>query len=181
MAEKDNSNSANPWETEGEGTEPSSLNVEVAPDMPTLPGPLPPSDKAPSPVEFAPRAYLALVSSDKHDWGMVEDTMGNLLWVPGKGEIVGSWSRPQYDNLIHISLSTPINALVDRAIQTNKRYAEERLMKELGIKTPKVPRVKKTKEGKGAGTEEVELPVDTTQAMVKVSLEINSLRARLGK
>lgn len=122
--------------------------------------------------EYKTKACLALVDSDRDDWGIVEDTLGDLLWQPGKGEIVGTWSRPRYDNLIHISLATSINALQDRSIQTFAKYAEERRQGAEGAKRPR--KAKKAEEPMQEEVPTGELPVDE-------KLRFNSLRARLGR
>lgn len=127
--------------------------------------------KVPPEAEFKMKAYLVLIDSDHHNWGIVEDTMNDILWVPGKGEIVGTWSRPRYDNLIHISLATAISALQDRSIQTFAKYAEERRQIELSAKKP-AKRLKKAVELEPTPEPVQELSVDER-------LRFNSLRARL--
>lgn len=121
--------------------------------------------------EYQVKAYLILVDSDKQDWGVVEDTHNDLAWTPGKGEVVGTWSRPRYDNLIHIGLTTALQALQDRAIQTFAKYAEERKQVAEGKKKPS-GKSKKAKEPAQEPTQE--LPVDE-------KLKFNSLRAKLGR
>ena len=120
---------------------------------------------------YTTKVYLTLVDSDKHDYGVVEDTLNDLLWVPGKGELVGTWSRPRYDNLIHISLCTAISALQDRSVQTFARYAEERRQKELGVKKPT---------RKGSKTVEP-IPELTPDISLDEKIRFNALRARLGR
>jgi len=80
------------------------------------------------PKEYKAKVSLALVDSGDETWGVVEDTLGNICWKPGQGEIVGTWSRAPYDNLIHMGLTTSLEALQDRAIQIWKKYADERKM-----------------------------------------------------
>ncbi len=119
-------------------------------------------------LESTHKAWLALVSSDHEDWGMVEDTLGDILWTPGKGEIVGTWTRSKVDGLLHLSLTTSFRALVDKAIQIWARYAEER-------KAGKVVKERKARQPK----EIVEEPV--AELPVEEKLAFNSLRARLKK
>ena len=115
------------------------------------------------------KAWLVLVDSDKEDWGLIEDTKGNLNWTPGKGEVVGTWSRTQFDGLIHLGVETSIAALQDRSIQVWAKYAEERRVQ---MATGKKPR--KTKAPK---PEEAALPAP--ELSVEQKMEFNSLRARV--
>jgi hypothetical protein len=120
------------------------------------------------------KASLVLVDSDKDEWGIIEDTDSDLAWQPGKGEIVGTWSRTKHDRLIYISLCTSIQALQDRAVQTFAQYAELRRTKN----TPK----KHAATVKGATKkveQEQEQPV--TELPFEKKLEFNSLRAKLGR
>lgn len=126
--------------------------------------------KVPPKQEFKVKAYLVLVDSDKQDWGMVEDTLNNLNWQPGSGEVVGTWTRPAYNNLIHISLGTALSALQDRSVQTFAHYAEERRQKVLVKRAPR-------KAGKAA--EPVQEPVQ--ELSVDEKLKFNALRARMGR
>ena len=126
--------------------------------------------KAPPKTEYKVKAYLVLVDSDHQDWGIIEDTMNDILWQPGKGEVVGTWSRPVYDNLIHISLGTALSALEDRSIQIFAKYAEERRQKDMVKRAPR-------KAGKAA--EPVQEPVP--EISLDEQLKFNSLRARLGR
>lgn len=122
-------------------------------------------------LEYQVKAFLVLVDSDKCDWGIVEDTLNDILWTPGKGEVVGTWSRPKYDNLIHISLGTSLSALQDRATQTFAHYAEERRQQKEATKKPS----KRLKKADEPSQEQVqELPVDE-------KLKFNALRAKLGR
>lgn len=121
---------------------------------------------------FEVKAYLVLVDSDRYnDWGIIEDTLHDLLWQPGKGEVVGTWSRPMHDNLIYVSLTTAISALRDRSIQTFAHYAEERRQRESGTKRP-VRKGKKVTEP---------IPEPTQELTVDEKLKFNALRARLGR
>lgn len=120
--------------------------------------------------EYKVKAHLVLVDSDKYnDWGMIEDTLNNLSWQPGLGEVVGTWSRPGYDNLIHMSLGSSLSALQDRSVQTFAHYAEERRQRELGAKKP-------TKRG-GKAVEPTPEPVQDIS--VDEKLKFNALRAKL--
>ncbi len=120
--------------------------------------------------EYKVKAYLVLVDSDGKDWGVVEDTLNDLNWQPGGGEIVGTWSRTPYDNRIHVSLGTALSALQDRSVQTFAKYAEERKQKELVKRAPR-------KAGKAA--EPVQEPVQ--ELSVDEKLKFNALRARMGR
>jgi len=129
--------------------------------------------EVPPKTEYKVKAYLVLVDSDHQDWGIVEDTMNDILWQPGGGEIVGTWSKPKYDNLIHISLSTAISALQDRSIQTFAKYAEERRQQIAGVKKP-------AKRGKKAA-EPIQEQLPAPEISIEEKMKFNSLRARLGR
>lgn len=153
------------WETETPETEPIVMPVQTGPTKPPL-----------SPYGSVVKTYLALVDSDIANWGIVEDTLNDLLWEPGKGELVGSWSKAPYDNRIHLSLCTSIAALQDRSIQIFAKYAEERRLKAAGVKTPAASkRVRKT--GVMGEPAQVELPTLSVDEVLK----FNSLRAKLGR
>lgn len=127
---------------------------------------------APPKPEYKVKAYLVLVDSDKfNDWGIIEDTLNNLNWQPGTGEVVGTWSRTPLDNRIHVSLGTALNALQDRSIQIFARYAEERKQKALGVKRP-------SRVGKVAAEP---APEPVPELSVDEKLKFNELRARLGR
>ncbi len=116
------------------------------------------------------RVWLVLVDSEfANDWGIVEDTQGDLLWTPGKGEIVGTWTHSKLDNRIHISLLSSINALEDKSIAIWTKYAEERKLQKAVRKTT---RTRKTKE-----PEAEHEPVPVISIETKVAF--NSLRAKL--
>lgn len=129
-------------------------------------------------VTFKVKASLVLLESDIHDYGVIEDTLNNLMWQPGLGEVVGTWSRPRYDNRIHINLCTALSALEDRSIQTFKFYTEQNALIAKGVVLPKKPRSTKTaKESPtSASSDNV---VETVSVDTKI--EFNSLRAKLMK
>ena len=122
---------------------------------------------------FKVKAFLVLCDSDKEDWGIVEDTLSDIGWEPGKGEVVGTWSRAKYNNLIHLSLCDSISALQDRSIQTFAQYAEERRQRATGAK--KAP--KKTK----VAAEPTHEQVPTPDISFDEKMKFNGLRARLGR
>ena len=133
---------------------------------------------------YQTKAYLVLLNSDHDDWGVIEDTLNNLMWEPGKGEIVGTWSRPRFDNRIHISLCTSISALQDRAIQTFLHYSEEHkaAAKTAKPKPAKSPRAKKAAAAAQdkAGAESLSA-IDAADTSIETKLAFNSLRVRLGR
>jgi len=112
-----------------------------------------------------PRAWLVLVDSEDTDWGMVEDTLGDMLWQPGKGDIVGTWTRSKVDNRIHISLLSSVNALESRSIAIWSKYAEERKVKKAAGKKPRAVR------------KPVEIP--SPEISIEDKVYFNSLRAKL--
>jgi hypothetical protein len=126
---------------------------------------------------YIPRTYLALVPIDEENYGIVEDTLADIMWVPGKGELVGTWTRPGYDNMIHISLLTHIQALQDRSTITWRKYAEERKAMKATSKKPKKAKVAK-EDKENAGQLEEETPAELS---VEVQLGFNKLRAKLMK
>ncbi|MCJ7759859.1 hypothetical protein MUP59_01795 [Candidatus Bathyarchaeota archaeon] len=146
------------WETEDD-----EVQIPTTPARPSTP----------THLVFEVKASLVLVDSDKESWGIVEDTLNNLAWEPGKGEVVGTWSRPKYDNLIHISLATSIAALQDRSIQTFAQYAEERRQQKLGVKKP-------SKRAKKAG-EPMQEQAPVQDISFDEKMKFNALRARLGR
>ena len=106
------------------------------------------------------------MGSNEDDWGIVEDTLSNLLWQPGQGEIVGTWTRSKLDECIHVSLLTSISALEDRSIIIWTKYAEERKAQKAAGKKPRA--AKKADE-----------PELIPELSVEKKLEFNSLRAKL--
>lgn len=144
---------------------------------------------APGKLAFYVKSSLVLVDSGTEDWGIIEDTLDDILWQPGKGEVVGTWSRTRYDNLIHLSLCTSINALQDRAIQTFAHYAEERTMKKTGVTATRAPRKSKKPEDAGptkaarisraANTTTEEELSPSPSLSIDEELKFNALRAKL--
>lgn len=122
---------------------------------------------APSRKEHHPVWIVLVGSEEKDDWGVTEDTLGNLLWAPGEGDLVGTWSRSSLDGRIHISLLTAISALEDRTVTIWAKYAEERKAQKA---TGKRKRTAKAK---------IEEPEPADELPVETKMEFNSLRARL--
>jgi len=88
-------------------------------------------------LEFTPKAHLVLEGSERHDWGVVKDCHGNINIITEDAEIVGTWNK--YANgTIWVDLTTPLEALRDRAIQLYKELADARTesMNRLGITGP---------------------------------------------
>lgn len=131
------------------------------------------AQKVPPKLVFEVKASLVLVDSDKEDWGIVEDTLNDILWTPGKGEVVGTWSRPRYDNLIHISLGTALSALQDRSTQTFAKYAEERRLEVKGVRKPPTKAKK--------ATEPAQEQMPTPEISLEEKMKFGALRARLGR
>ena len=117
------------------------------------------------------RAHVALVDSDKYDWGIAEYTEGNFEWAEPDREkvVVGNWSRSPADGLIHVFLETPIAALQDKAIQALMDYAEKRRAKE--TPSAKKPRTRAPK------PEKVQEPDAHDENLAKIA----SLRQKLGR
>jgi hypothetical protein len=156
-----------PWETEPDESQPISASVSASVSV------LSPEQKG----GFEVKAYLVLVDSDTEDCGIVEDTNNDILWVPGQGTVVGDWSKPRYDDLIHISLATPISALQDRSIQTFAAYAERRRLEKLGgRKSSTSPKIKKVKVN-----DPTPEPIPEPEISLDEHLAFNSMKARLGR
>ena len=83
-------------------------------------------DQPPKP-EFTPKAHLWLEGSGQHNWGVVRDCHGRINCVSDVSdtEVVGSWSRMANDE-IWVDLTTPLEALRDKAIQLYKELADAR-------------------------------------------------------
>ena len=119
---------------------------------------------------YTVKTWLALVTDEDNQYGIVEDTKGDILWVPGKGEIVGTWSKARYDGCVHICLMTHIQALQDRSTVIWNAYMQERKAAKTADRKTGKKSVKKT-------TSEpviIEKQLDTDS-----QLKFNSLRARL--
>lgn len=76
--------------------------------------------------EYKTKIYVVLEDSNIQDYGLVKDTLGDINWVPGKGETIGTWSRSGWDNLIHISILPAIEALYDKSVKMWTEIIEKR-------------------------------------------------------
>ena len=161
---------AGEWKTEDDGAQ----GVEELLDRISTPLTLD-RPSTPPELEYKVKAHIVLVDSDKYnDWGIVEDTLSNILWRPGMGEVVGTWSRAKFDGLIHITLGTSLSALQDRAVQFYAQYADERTQVAAGTRKP-------SKRSSRAGKDAEPAPEPTQELSVEKKIEFNSLRARLGR
>ncbi len=77
------------------------------------------------PTEFKIKARLVLEGSDQHEWGVVKDCHLNINHIPEDAEIVGTWNK-YGEGVFWISLTTSIEALVDRVTQLTAELAESR-------------------------------------------------------
>jgi len=98
-------------------------------------------------LEFVPKAHLVLEGSDKHEWGLVKDCHGCVNFIPENAEVVGTWNK-YGEGTFWVDLTTPLEALRDRAIQLYKELAEARVktMAEMSLPpktTVRRPRVTK--------------------------------------
>ncbi len=127
------------WETEDEGEvepkEPSSIEKFKTSRPPGY------DIRKDEVLKTAVKAWLVLVDSDKEDWGLVEDTLGKLDWEPGKGEVVGTWARVAYGNLIYLGVETSLAALQNRSTLIWAKYAEERKAEKATGKKPRKSKV----------------------------------------
>lgn len=99
--------------------------------------------------EFTPKAHLVLEGSEQHPWGIVKDCHGSINIITDDAEVVGMWNR-YGDGVIWVDLTTPLEALRDKAVQLYKELSDARLdtMARLGIsgqvkKAPRTPRAPK--------------------------------------
>lgn len=77
-------------------------------------------------LEYQVRASLILEDSDKETWGLVRDTEGSFTYEKGQGELVGTWSKSPTNGCYHVSLETPVMALVDKATQRTAELVKRR-------------------------------------------------------
>ncbi len=117
------------------------------------------------------KTMLVLVDSNTENWGLVEDTLDKMDWEPGKGEIVGTWSRVTMDNLIYLGVETSLASLQNRTTLMWAKYAEERKVEKATGKKPRKP--------KAAKAEDASIPAP--ELSVEEKMKFNSLRARLMK
>ena len=96
------------------------------------------------------KAHLVLLNSDSEDWGLVADIPLNEQYVKGRTSpnpvYVGTWSKGINDDIIRLSVETPLQALQDRAVQTFKKISDERDAAksiDMPVKTRK-PRISKS-------------------------------------
>ena len=123
-------------------------------------------------LENKPKAHIVLEDSDTEDYGVVKDTRNDIMWVSGKGDVVGTWSRSKVDGLIHISLIDSINALYDRAVMSWSKNVEAR----------KVQKIKRSRVSDGTrkpGRPKLVKPEQTTVVPDKDRIAINDMKAKL--
>ena len=119
-------------------------------------------------TQYHTKVMLTLEDSGKENWGVVRDMSGKLFDPIDTAQIIGTWSRAPYDNLIHVSLTTPLQALSDRAVLIWTEISERRKLE----KTTTVGGTRKKRAL--APTVEADLAVET-------KLEFNKLREKLMK
>ncbi len=79
-------------------------------------------------TQYHTKVMLTLEDSGKENWGVVRDMSGKLFDPIDTAQIIGTWSRAPYDNLIHVSLTTPLQALSDRAVLIWTEISERRTL-----------------------------------------------------
>ncbi len=126
-------------------------------------------------LEIKPKARLVLEDSDSENWGLVLDCHGALNTIPEDAEPVGKWNRYQ-DDVIWISLTTPIEALADRAIQQYVFVSEARRKAE-AAGTAKKTGTKKARKA-SAAKPKTEQGVEPTAAQ-ETANKLDSLRKKL--
>jgi len=117
------------------------------------------------PTELKIKAHLVLEGSEKYEWGVVKDCKGCINIIPPDAEVVGTWNK-YGDGTYWVSITTPIEALVDRATQLFSELAEKRLLEGEPIKKQSV--IRRTKR---------ETPV--TEEVSPVTARLQALRDRL--
>jgi len=94
------------------------------------------------------KAHLVLDDSDTHTFGVVRDTEGSYTWRTGEGPAVGEWTKSPHDNMYHLFLLTPTEALVDKAVVRLEEMVQKRaagIVKTTeAVKKPKVVKVDRT-------------------------------------
>ncbi len=124
-------------------------------------------------LEYGTKVFIILEESDKEQWGVVKDNTDMLFTALKECPAIGTWSRAPYDNLIHIALTTPIKALLDRAVQLTALRVKER---EQGFEMLKAG--KKTRTTRKQTTKELE---PTPELSAENKALFSGLRARIGK
>ena len=78
-------------------------------------------------TEYKVKAHLVLEDSETAEWGVVKDCHGNINMIPPDADVVGTWSR-YGDGTYWVSITTPIEAMLDRytqlALQLSKARAD---------------------------------------------------------
>lgn len=120
------------------------------------------SEQPKQPTDFKIKAHLVLEGSNEFEWGVVKDCKGNVNFIPEDAEVVGTWNK--YGNgVFWVSITTPVEALVDRATQLFAELAKRRQEQQgilVGKKAATQRRPKKEK-----ADEEVSPTVSKLQAM----------------
>jgi len=75
-----------------------------------------------SDVTIQPKITLVCENSDSQQFGIVRDTEGHLDWKPGDGLAVGEYMTTPHDNHIHLQITTPIQALYDKAVARMRAF-----------------------------------------------------------
>jgi len=115
------------------------------------------------------KARLVLEDSDCQEWGVVKDCHLNVNHIPEDAEVVGTWNK-YGDGVFWVSLTTPVEALADKATQLFVELAERR-RRELATEAI-VPKVSKARAKRAKAEPEPEPEPDPLYA---------SLRSRLGR
>jgi len=132
--------------------QPSQPSWETEPETP---------EQAKQPTDFKIKAHLVLEGSNQFEWGVVKDCRGCVNFIPEDAVIVGTWNK--YGNgVFWVSITTPVEALVDRATQLFAELAKKRREQEsLSVKKTSAPRKPRGEKA----VEEVSPTVSKLQAM----------------
>lgn len=120
--------------------------------------------------EYKIKARLVLENSDQYEWGVVKDCHGNVNHIPDDAEVVGTWNKYS-EGIFWVTLTTSVEALVDKATQLFLELSEKR-KQDLALHTTLPKSKSKTTRTRTPKPVEPEPEVDPLYA---------KLRARLGR
>lgn len=83
-----------------------------------------------------PTTSAVLIDSDHHDYGEIRVVVDLFGTNYKEGELIGSWTKVPFDNLVHIDFTTPLDALRDKGIQRSALYVKKRAAKKAGKPVP---------------------------------------------
>lgn len=122
-------------------------------------------------LDFKPKAHLILEGSDQFEWGVVKDCKGCINFVPEDAVAVGTWNKYR-DGVFWVSLTTPIEALRDRATQLFAELARNREKQiAAGVFAKGAPKARKPRKEKVPEEPEGPSPTVTRLQELRVKLK----------